>query len=159
MATQVGVEEISRVTPTNANSSSTSSSSSSNNSIPDYNGDWLGWLKTKAEAGDEAALDKLFNYYMSEGSAENARNWTASREDTAYQRLVADMKAAGFNPFALLAQQGSPISSASDGRSYSGTSFTTARHNEETEKTNWSKTILSSLLTVASIAVTLALIA
>lgn len=132
---------------------------STGSGIPDYNGDWLGWLKAKAEAGDEAALDKLFNYYMSEGSAETARKWTADREDTAYQRLVSDMRAAGFNPYALLAQQGSPISSSSDGRSYSGTGFTTQRHNEETEKQNWSKTILSSLLTVASIAVTVALLA
>lgn len=132
---------------------------SNSDSIPGYDGDWLGWLRRRAEAGDEAALDKLFSYYMSEGSAETARNWSASREDTGYQRLVADMKAAGFNPYALLAQQGSPIASSSDGRSYSGTQWTNQRHNEETEKTNWSKTILSSLLTVASIAVTALLLA
>lgn len=108
-----------------------------------WNGDWLGYMEYKAAQGDVEWQEKLFNYYMSEQSAQNARDWTAKREDEAVQRFVKDAKAGGMNPYALLASGGNPIASSSSGNSYSGSQLTTREHQENTEAQAWFKSLLS----------------
>ena len=66
------------------------------NNINDQN--WLEVLQRDAASGDVSAKEKLLNYYMTEQSHKTARDWTAQREDSAYQRLVEDMKLAGVPP-------------------------------------------------------------
>lgn len=112
----------------------------------DYNplhDDPLQWLRERALAGDEAALDRYLNFMLSEESNQIAREWTANREDTSVQRFAEDARKAGFNPAGLLALGGSPISSSSSGSSYSGSNYTTDRHNKETEFKGWAQIVLS----------------
>lgn len=113
-----------------------------------YNGDWLSYLKDKAAAGDEASLDRLMNYLMSEQSAMNARNWTAEREDSQLQRFVRDAKAAGFNPMALLNQGASPISSSSSGSSFSGNPYISSERYTNQNKVAWAGLILNFVSSV-----------
>lgn len=146
--------------PVNPNALAYSSGSGNNSSSPDlsdysnWNGDYMGYLTWMAENGDAAAQDKLFNYMMSEASADKARQWTADREDTAMQRFVKDFSAAGLNPYALLAagSNSNPVTSSSSGNSYSGTQFTTQRHNKESEATTWLKTLVSIIPVVLAVA-------
>lgn len=127
--------------------------------ILNYNGDWRSYLETMVSKGDAASADKLLNFLMTEESEQKARDWTASREDTQYQRLVSDLKAAGINPYVLMASGGSPVSSSSSGASYSGSQYTskkaseeTARHNQTSDALKIFSTILSTLAIVAAIA-------
>lgn len=129
-------------------------------SYADFNGDWKSYLEYMANQGDAASLDKLVNYMMTEQSNQIARDWTASREDTQYQRLVADLKAAGINPYILMQSGASPISSSSSGSSYNNTAYgsaaslkETARHNKETEQRDWLKALVSIIPMVLAVAI------
>lgn len=113
-----------------------------------WNGDWMGYLQYMAEHGDASAMDKLFNYFMSENSAQIAREWTEKREDSAYQRLVKDMRAAGFNPYALATMGGNPIASGSSGNNYSGSYSASYQINKEKNAQNWLKVALSAMLPI-----------
>lgn len=117
-------------------------------SYSSWNGDWLGYLNFMASKGDEAALDKLMNYFITESSNQTARDWTAQREDSQIQRFVEDAKKAGFNPMALLNTGASPISSSSSGSSYGGTSFSNQALKEETNRANWAKVITSFIAAI-----------
>lgn len=131
---------------------------SSYGSLSDYsnwNGDWLGYLQYMAGQGDEVSQDRLFNYLMSENSNQTARNWTAQREDTQYQRLVSDLKAAGINPYALITGNVSPISSSSGGSSYSGSYAATASAKDEANQAKWA-TVLASIITTVIMAAAIA---
>lgn len=113
-----------------------------------WNGDWKGYLEYLAANGDQSALDKLLNYLMSESSSQTARDWTANREDTAYQRLVADLKAAGINPYAFATFGASPFSSSSSGHSYGGNNIASYSINKEKNEQNWLKIALQGALPV-----------
>lgn len=82
-------------------------------------------LEQRANQGDEAAIEKLFNYYASERSEKTARDWTAAREDNQYQRLVADLQKAGISPYIL--SGATPGVSSASGVSHSGSSLTSAQ--------------------------------
>lgn len=121
----------------------------------DFNGDWKAYLEYLADNGDPASLDKLLNYLMSEQSANIAREWTAKREDTAWQRLVADMRAAGINPYAFATFGANPIASGSSGHNYSGSYASNQFYresllaqNETKIKQNWLKIALSAFLPI-----------
>lgn len=129
-------------------SGTSSSPDSGKKSYSDYNGDWMSYLTDLANSGDQAAIDRLMNYFMTEQSNMNARSWTASREDTAYQRLVADMKAAGLNPYAFATMGSSPISSSSSGSQYSGSYSSSYELNKEKNTQNWLKIALSNLVPI-----------
>lgn len=119
------------------------------------NESWQDYLIKRAQAGDEASLDKYLNFMLSEESNQIAREWTAFREDSAVQRFAEDARKAGFNPAGLLALGGSPIASSSSGSSYSGSQYTTDRHNQNSEAKNWVQVILS-LVGTAMMAIALA---
>lgn len=119
-----------------------------NSNYGSWNGDWLGYLNWMAEHGDQASLDKLLNFMMSEQSAMTARNWTAEREDTAWQRMVEDMRKAGYNPYAFATLGGSPISSSSNGNSYGGSYSASYEINKEKNQQNWLKVALSAAIPI-----------
>ncbi len=55
------------------------------------------YFEFMANNNDEWA-EKWLDYYLEKKGIEEANSYTASREDTAYQRLVSDLRAAGLNP-------------------------------------------------------------
>lgn len=89
------------------------------------------WLEQQAANNEEWAIDYLTNYRLSQDSVNDARAWTAQREDTQYQRMVEDLRRAGINPYFALTG-GSPVSSSSQGVNYQGSYNTSARNNYRT---------------------------
>lgn len=94
--------------------------------------DWLEFAIDKANSGDAAWQDKLWNYLATREGEKTARDWTAKREDSAYQRLTSDLKAAGISPYVL--SGASPMASASASKSYSGSELTSQKNNKENNK-------------------------
>lgn len=64
-------------------------------------------MKYMAQHSDEWA-EKLIDYYANQASYKEDRDYQASREDNAYQRLVADMRKAGLNPALMYGSSASP---------------------------------------------------
>lgn len=93
----------------------------------------LSGVEKKAQNGDPSALEHLFNYYASEASAKSARDWTAAREDTQYQRLMADLQKAGISPYILTGA--TPGVSSATGVSHSGSSITSYANSKRTQET------------------------
>lgn len=89
---------------------------------------------------DPAYLEKLVNYYMTEESNKTAREWTAMREDTAYQRLMKDLKQAGISPYVLTGA--TPAVSSSSGKSYTSTEAVTRENSIRANDTNAAKALL-----------------
>lgn len=117
-----------------------------------WNGDWRGYLEYMADNGDAGSLDKLINVL----SEDEARQWTADREDTQYQRLVEDLRKAGINPYILMQSGASPISSSTSGQS--GSQISSYEINKEKNSQNWLKAFLSIIpIAIAAIATIAAL--
>ena len=55
------------------------------------------YLKFMSQHSEEWA-EKYLDYLTERGELDRANEYTASREDTAYQRLVEDLRRAGINP-------------------------------------------------------------
>lgn len=117
-----------------------------------WNGDWLGYLTYMADSGDAASRDRLFNYL----TEKDAREWTADREDTQYQRLVQDLARAGINPYILMQSGATPIASSASGQS--GNSFSSYELGKEKNDQNWLKVLVSMIpIAIAAIATIVAL--
>lgn len=71
-------------------------------------------MEYMASQSDEWA-EKYLDYLAEKGEIDRANEYTASREDTAYQRLVADLKSAGLNPAMLFGSSASPSSAGAVG--------------------------------------------
>lgn len=109
----------------------------------DFN-DPVEYLKYMAANGDEAANDKLMNYLLSEASSDRARQWTASREDSQYQRLFKDLSALGINPYIMLQSAGvGPVSTSSSGHTYSGSQNVSKENNERSTGTQLLNSLIS----------------
>lgn len=67
-----------------------------------------------AKYSDEFA-EKYLDYLTEKGELDRANAYTAEREDTAYQRLVQDLKAAGLNPAMMYGSSASTSASGSQG--------------------------------------------
>lgn len=89
---------------------------------------------------DPAYLEKLVNYYMTEESNKTAREWTAQREDSTYQRLMKDLKKAGISPYVLTGA--TPAVSSSSGKSYTSTEAVTRENSIRANDTNAAKALL-----------------
>lgn len=116
------------------------------------------FIKYQAQLGDTAAMDKIYNYALSERSNQIARDWTAEREDSQYARLFADLRSQGINPVAVL-QGATPVSSAASGTSYSGSQYSSAaslgetqRHNKQTEAKQFLSALISAIGLVVAVA-------
>ena len=72
------------------------------------------YMKVAAAYSDEFA-EKYLDYLTEKGELDKANAYTAEREDTAYQRLVKDLKAAGLNPAMMYGSSASTSASGSQG--------------------------------------------
>lgn len=90
-------------------------------------------LIDKANNGDVASIEKLVDIWATRENEKTARDWTASREDTAYQRLSEDLKKAGISPYVL--SGATPMVSSSSGKSVSGSEMT-SRANQQSSQSN-----------------------
>lgn len=79
---------------------------------PGASGDEL--LRYMAGQNDEYG-EKYMDYLLERESIDRANAYTAGREDTAYQRLVGDLRAAGLNPAMMFGSSASTSSSGSAG--------------------------------------------
>ena len=126
---------------------------SGSNSAADYSSSQsaLQDLIDRANKGDSSARDALWSYYLSEMSNNSAREWTAQREDSAWQRWVKDMEAAGLNPYAVYAAGNGGYSvSGSSGTHYS--SATATKEAKDLSNTaNLIKTIMAAVGTAIGI--------
>lgn len=105
---------------------------------------WESYLQDRIAQGDDAAIDKLINYYQTEQSAKTARDWTSEREDNAYQRLMADIRKAGISPYILTGA--APSASGATGKAYSGSQMTSRANNKDTVAANERSRVITSLL-------------
>lgn len=87
-------------------------------------------MQDRANSGDSAALDWLLDYYAKTSADKTARDWTAAREDTAYQRLMADLSKAGISPYILTGA--TPFASSANASSVSSGHFTSKANSERT---------------------------
>lgn len=127
----------------------------SNFNYENWNGDLSGYLQYMANHGSDSDYDRFMDFLLNNYQIDKANEWTAKREDTQYQRLVADLRAAGINPYALL-QGASPVSSASASASYSGAYKTNESIKKEQNDTKWVglfTTLLSSLIMAVAVAI------
>lgn len=104
---------------------------------------YLDMLIERANRGDSAATDLLVNIFATRESEKTARDWTAQREDSAYQRLDADLKKAGISPYIL--SGATPGVSSSSGRTYSSSSYTGLEKNELSNRTDIARGSLALL--------------
>lgn len=72
------------------------------------------YMKWMSQHSDEWA-EKYLDYLTEKGELDRANEYTAMREDTAYQRLVADLTKAGLNPAMMYGSSASPSAAGSQG--------------------------------------------
>ena len=102
---------------------------------------WFNNVVERANNGDEASIQFLLNYFANRESEKTARDWTAMREDNAYQRLSEDLRKAGISPYVL--SGATPAVSSSAGKSYSGSDLVSQQSNKKTNDTNQLRTLLA----------------
>lgn len=93
--------------------------------------DYEDYLKYMSAHSDEWA-EKYLDYLIDKKSIDEQNAYTANREDTAYQRLVQDLKAAGLNPALLYGSSASPSASGSVGH-FNASEGATYRANKTTQ--------------------------
>lgn len=110
------------------------------------------WLRDQANKGNQDAIDKLVNYFLSEDSNNSARSWLAEREDTTYQRLAEDLKKAGFNPSVMFTGLSGGQASSASGTSYSGNYLGSSARNDENNLTKVLQKLFPALVSALAVA-------
>lgn len=86
------------------------------------------------KTGNEAYLEKLLDYNASLASTASAREWQEKMSNTEFQRMMADIKEAGYNPW--LALQNGVSGSGGYSTSSAGSPSTTAAAQAVSERNN-----------------------
>lgn len=136
---------------TNATAEPTAKKAAETPPQPDPDKDLAGYLRWKATYGTDSDYDRWMNFLENNYSIDKANQWTAEREDTQYQRLVADLKAVGINPYSLLQNGGNPVSSSSATSSYSGSYSSNEALKQEANSQKW-LSLLTTVITTMVIA-------
>lgn len=108
-----------------------------------WDGSWLDYAEYLSSK-NPALADRWAEWFLQEKSNATARQWTASREDSQFQRFAEDARKAGFNPVALMNLGGQPVSSSSSGSSYSGSQFTSIATNKNTTDTSLMRGLIAA---------------
>lgn len=100
---------------------------------------WERWIKY----GDTAAYEKYIDKVIEYENDKTAIARTEHREDTAYQRLEADLRKAGISPYIL--SGASPFAGAATFHSTTGSQMTSASNNKRSEEVQLTKSALSTV--------------
>lgn len=110
------------------------------------------------KTGNEAYLEKLLDYNASLSSTASAREWQEKMSNTEFQRMMADIKNAGYNPWLALqsgvsGSGGFTTSSAGSPSSSASSQAVSERNNERNVGAEITGSVIRALAMIALFAI------